>query len=145
MNAILFEEEIQIIAKPTCYLVSFEHKKQMRTPPLVLQNGEILMVGDSFTQLGSKGCSYKNGIMLADGWYQTYEGVITAILEGRLTEFKLFSAFHKQSGKSVLHDWDMTFKNRYLAYVQYDNLMMGYFGSNYGYHFFETNFLVRAQ
>jgi hypothetical protein len=140
----LFSEEVDAIAAETCYVIAFDDKKKMGMPDLILGNGERLKAGDSFTQLGTKGCSYKNGIMLADGWYQTYEGIIRVILEnGKVTEFKLFSATHASSGKGEPNDWSMKFKHKYLAYVQYDDLRMGYVGANYGYHFFETNHLKR--
>lgn len=144
-HPILFSEEVDAKAAETCYVIAFDDSKKIGMPDLILGSGEHLKVGDSFTQLGVKGCSYKNGIMMNDGWYQTYEGIIRVILEGgKVTEFKLFSATHAPSGKSALDGWKMKFKNAFLAYVQYDDLRMGYFGSNYGYHFFETNFLVRA-
>ncbi|WP_111639942.1 hypothetical protein [Marinomonas shanghaiensis] len=141
---ILFSEEVDAVAAETCYVIAFDDKKKIGMPDLILGNGERLKAGDSFTQLGTKGCSYKNGVMLSDGWYQTYEGIIRVILEdGKVTEFKLFSATHAASGKREPNDWNMKFQHRYLAYVQHENFSMSYFGANYGYHFFETNHLKR--
>ncbi|MEL0637633.1 hypothetical protein V6259_12770 [Marinomonas sp. TI.3.20] len=140
------KDSAQLINSHTCFIVSLDNSINPVNTPLHLQNGEVLEVGDKFTQLGRKGCSYKNGILLNDGWVQRYEGSVKIQnndKEGRVYDYKLFSAYTIDTGLNALEGYPTIFTKKYLAYTQYEDLAMGYFGQNEGFHFFETDYLIR--
>lgn len=102
----------------SCMLLALDSMSTVRLEPYRLACGETLQVGDKFTRLGKRASAGFPDILLATGWYQQFEGLVTTDhfndpLED--LEWVLFSAWH-ESGANALDGLEMQYPNTFIAY-----------------------------
>lgn len=108
-------QDFSVESIDTCLSVGINDKRLIKRDPYSLKCGEILHVGDKFTRIGPKGSAGHPPILLDDGWYQQYDGIITCEhFTPRLgtIDYALFSAFNAESGANAIEGIKQTLEKR---------------------------------
>lgn len=116
----LSEKECAISYGRTAYLATLSSPNLIETLPYVLSGGDVFQVKDKFTSTDNgKGAAGTHGIMMNEGWYQQYEGMINARHEtGHWRTFILFSAYTIREGLSAVAGFKKELGDHvYIAYA----------------------------
>jgi hypothetical protein len=104
----------KIYIHESCYSIdiSKDDAKNIVRRPFVLACGEVLEVGDKFTEIHSHGSAGVPPIKLAAGWYQEFKGFFKLKDKWHDTILALFDARKIATSESIF-----TNEHRYIAYT----------------------------
>ncbi|MGP4945142.1 hypothetical protein [Pseudoalteromonas nigrifaciens] len=88
----------------TCLTIGLDSagRNQIENKPFTLACGEKLDVGDKFTKINSSGSAGLPAILIENGWYQQYKGLLNIIVDNEVKVLALFDAYNIHTGESAL-------------------------------------------
>lgn len=104
----------KIYTHESCYSIelSKHDAKHIERRPFTLACGEVLEVGDKFTEIHSRRSAGVPPIKLAVGWYQEFKGFFKFKSEWQDSMLALFDARNIETGESIFSN-----EHRYIAYT----------------------------